>query len=423
MKKNKEILEKILILFIIIICLMMAMFKVYSREFFGILLLGINGYMLWKYRKNRLLFFSMLIIMYFNYSFVITRYIGTTSSLLDSLYRQLYNEKTLYISIIMQIIFLCVINLIVGRVENVEIDKIENTLEKFRYRKIMIFIMQFVLILILIYHLLMGINYNTTIFEYSIYFFIFIFYYCKNDNKNKIITEIILIFFAIYSIKCGDRIAVLQFLLVDFIINYLNKFKIKNIIGFLLAGIILFTVAGLYGDFLDYRYDFKDLTMSLVINKFKERRLALDTSVSAYFSGISMIDVSNKYSNEERIKNGIDYFLKYTVIGSKANYITVDILIRQYQVNYGGGLPTCYFYFWYGWSGVFAISIYVGILFKKIKESTINVSSEYNELLSIFIISTIPRWYLYVPTLLFRGIIIFTMFYMIVKIIFIKKVK
>lgn len=249
MKKNKEILEKILILFIIIICLMMAMFKVYSREFFGILLLGINGYMLWKYRKNRLLFFSMLIIMYFNYSFVITRYIGTTSSLLDSLYRQLYNEKTLYISIIMQIIFLCVINLIVGRVENVEIDKIENTLEKFRYRKIMIFIMQFVLILILIYHLLMGINYNTTIFEYSIYFFIFIFYYCKNDNKNKIITEIILIFFAIYSIKCGDRIAVLQFLLVDFIINYLNKFKIKNIIGFLLAGIILFTVAGLYGDF------------------------------------------------------------------------------------------------------------------------------------------------------------------------------
>ena len=158
-------------------------------------------------------------------------------------------------------------------------------------------------------------------------------------------------------------------------------------------------------------------TISYVIEQIKERRLALDTSVSAYFSGISMIDVAENYTNSFRINNAIEYFTKYTILGNRANYKEIDLVIRDYQVNYGGGLPTCYFYFWAGWIGVIAISLYVGFLFKIINKRK---NSEYTELLSLFIVSTIPRWYLYIPTLLFRGILIFSIFYVVIYLFFLK---
>lgn len=422
---KKEILkkfDKIIFIIIIICCSFFVIFQKYNKTLLGILLLCINTYMIIKYRKHKLLFLAMLIMCYFNYSFIITRYIGTPSSLLDNLYNQLVNSNTLYISIIMQIFFLCIINLIIGEPEPKENVKYIST-KKFKYRKILILALQIMLVLILMYHLLKGITCNTPLFEYSIFLFIFAFYYSKDDKKNKIITEIILFFFTIYSLKNGDRIAVLQFLLVDFIINYLYKFKAKNIVISLVIGIFIFTFAGLYGDFLDYGYDFKNLTVKFVMEKFNERRMALDTSVSAYFSGISMVDVSNKFSKEYRINNAKEYFTKYTLFGAKVDYKTVDLEIRKFQVNYGGGLPTCYFYFWLGWLGVIVISIYVGILLRTVNKSVKLNSKDYTKMLSIFIVSTIPRWYLYVPTLLFRGVAIFSIIYAIIYFLFLKDIK
>lgn len=408
---KKQMIDRIITIGILILCIVLVIFQKYNKTFLGLLLMGINTYMLIKYRKHKLLFLATLIIWYFNYSFVISRYIGTNTALLENLYKQIINGDTLYISIIMQIIFLCIINLIVGEIK--EEDRNEDKEENIKYRKIFIFLIQVALIIILIYHLVKGITYNTTLFEYSLLLFILAFYYSKGDKVNRIITEVILVIFSLYSISCGERIAVLQFLIVDFVINYLDKFKIKYIILCIILGIVAFTLAGLYGDFLDYNWDFKDLTPKFIIEKFTERRLALDTSVSAYFSGVSMVDVSNKYSNEVRLNNAFEYFIKYTFLGSKANYTTLDILVREYQTNYGGGLPTCYFYFWFGWIGVIMISIYVGILFRCVKNSTKTGTNTFTKMLSIFVVSTTPRWYLYTPTMLFRGIIIFSIVYAI----------
>lgn len=420
-KVNNKMKDVLITIIIITICFISLLLNKYNNTFLGAILIFINIYMTFKYRKNKLIFCGMLIILYFNYSFVITRYIGEPSSLLNNLYAQLINNDTLNIAIIIQIIFLCIVNIIIGNCKSTEkLIKDNYKFNNVKYKQILIIALQLALILILAYHLISNISYNTTLLEYSIILFIFIFYYSRENKKNKIFTEIILILFSIYSLKNGDRIAVLQFLLADFIINYLDKLKIKNLILCLIMGIFIFTFAGLYGDFLDYGYDFKNLTFSYVVNQIKERRFALDTSVSAYFSGVSMIDVADNYSIEFRINNAVEYFVKYTVLGSKANYKTLDLEIRKYQVNYGGGLPTCYFYFWMGWIGVIIISIYIGSLFRIINKENKN---EYMELLSLFIISTIPRWYLYVPTLLFRGIIIFSIFYSIIKILFLKNKK
>lgn len=422
MKKN-NILKKIdLMLIFLTICIFLfaIIFKIYDTSFLGLYLLTVNIYLCIKFSKDKKLFFLFIIIFYFNFSIVISRYIGTPSSVMKDVYTQLVNENSMIIGIILQILFLVIINTIISyKSKSVKNEKvIDINIDNFKYRKILVCILQICLVLILFYHIFLKVTVATTLLEYSIILFIFALYFSKNDKKNRIITETILILFAIYSFKNGDRIALLQIILADFIINYIDKIKVRQILLLMIIGIFAFTLLGLYGDFLIYGQDFKNLTLEYTLNEIKERRFALDTSVSAYFTGVSMIDVMNEYKVQERIADGIEYFTKYTFLGSKSGYTHIEYKIKEYQENYGGGLLTCRFYYWYNWVGVILISSYIGILIRNV---IMNPNSLYKSLLSVFLISTVPRWYLYDPSLLFRGVILFSIFYYIISEIFIKE--
>lgn len=414
--KNSNInalIDKCIIGITVMVFILAFGFKIYNFNFLGIYLMIINIYMILKY-KDKKIFLLMIMMLYFNYSFVVCKYIGEESNLLKSLYAQLSSKNTMLAGILFQILFLVIINIILGnKKNNVEIFCDGNIF--FRYRKWVIFELQILLIIILFYHLIKKITVNTTLFEYSIILFIFLLYLCKDDKKNRIFSEIVLLLFAIYSLKNGDRIAVLQFMIVDFSINYIEKIRKSTIILFIIGGIFIFTFLGLYGDILDAGKDMKVLNFEYTIQNIKDRRLALDTSVSAYFSGLSMIDVSNKYTIKERIKDGIIYFTNYTLNGARSGYIQVGDKIRDYQINYGGGFLTCYFYFWFGWIGVMLISVYIGIILKKIFYS--QKHKMYVYIFTIYFVSTAPRWYMYAPSLLFRGFIFFNIIYLLIKIL------
>lgn len=426
--KNVDVTISVIL---ILISAFSIIFRITNNTVFAILLLALNIYMLIKNKDNKLMLITLLMIFYFNYSFAIIKYIGEPAKLLHTLYEQLNDyEMTMHIGIISQIIFLAIINIILNinkmnivnkinlnklKLNKLNFNKINIIVSKLKTdikdKKLIVRIMQVALCIILLFHLIMKIDYNTTIFEYSLFLFIIAFYFSKDNKKSIRITEGILVGFCIYSILCGERIAVLQLLIVDFVMNYMEKLKVKTIVLLICLGVIFFTIAGLYGDFLDYKMDFKELDIKYIVNTFKERRLALDTSVSAYFSGLSMIDLRHNYSGVERVTDLLIYLTKYTVLGASANYVTPDIRMLQYQVNYGGGFITSYFYFWAGWIGIIGISTYVGFLFKNIKHKYEN---DYLKMLSIVVVSTLPRWFLYVPTFLFRGLILFTILYLVV---------
>lgn len=421
-KKNKiiKIVDWTLLFFTFLIFLFSIIFhEDYYKTFLGIYLLIINGYLCIKWRNSKRMFFLFIILFYFNFSVAISRYIGNASSVMKDVYTQIENQDTMIIGILLQILFLQIINLIVGNKEGkLDIQNKENKdIIEFKYRKVLVLLLQICLILILSYHVIFNITQATTILEYSIFLFIFALYFSKNDKKNRIITEILILLFAIYSLKNGDRIAILQIILADFIINYIEKIKIKYILIIMIIGILIFTCLGLYGDFLIYGYDFKNLTIQYAIDEVKERRFALDTSVSAYFTGVSMIDVRNNYTVASRINDGIDFFTKYTFLGNKSGYVHIPTKIREYQLNYAGGFLTCYFYYWFSWIGVIFISCYVGLLIKKV---IVNSDNLYKQLLSILLVATVPRWYLYDPILLFRGIILFSIFYYIISKLFLE---
>ena len=288
-RKNKKIvLSGIVLIFIIGLIILNFNFK----TILGVFLLMYNLGLMYKFRKNKKMFFLFLVLFYFNYSFCITKYIGTESNLLSAVYGQLQNESSYIICIAQQIIFLVILDILISKKNN-SLNVYENEITNFKYRKVLIYLLDSFLVFTLLYHIINKITVNTAWFEYSIYIFIFALYFTKQDKHLKIFTELILVAFSIYSLKNGDRIAVLQFLIVDFLINYINKFSMKKILLAMISGILIFTFLGLYGDILDFSKDFEKLNVEYTINKIKERRFALDTSVSAYFSGLSIVDLRN----------------------------------------------------------------------------------------------------------------------------------
>lgn len=414
--KKTNYIDVIFYVTTIFIILFAMFFKIYSYTFLGIYLLIYNIYLLLKYRETKKMFILFFIILFFNYSFIISRYIGTPSSLLNEMYLQLRNKESLLKAILLILSMLTIIDSILRKekYKEIQIEKID-----FKYRKILILIMQITLIAILVFHLVNSITNATTLLEYSIFIFIFCFFLSKYDHKNRIITELILLAFAIYSIKNGDRIAILQILIVDFLINYIDKLKYKTIIALICVGIVIFTLFGLYGDILEYNgQNFEAVNIQNTIKQLQKRRLALDTSISAYFTSTSMIDVADQYSVGERITDGFDYLIRGTIMG-KRDSTPLPYKIKTYQNNYGGGFITGYFYYWFGYIGVAFISIYLGCVIKKSFKS----DSIYGNMITILIISTVPRWYMYEPNFLFRGILMFSVFYYIIKKIFMKGIK
>lgn len=418
--KIKKMDVFLLILSITIIILSIN-YNLLSKTFLGIYLLFLNIFTLVKVRNDKGIFVIIFALLYFNFSYIISRYIGTPSSTVSDLFTNIKLSNTMIISIDSQILFFAILNFMIGD----KIKKPASMLNKkisFPYRKILVFLLELLLILILLYHLINNITESTTLLEYSIILFVFALYLTKDSKSEKLVVELILIIFSLYSLKNGDRIAILQFILADFLVNYVNKFSIKQIVTVLLIGIFLFTFFGIYGDLLDANSDMNNLSIKNTYDTLLDRRFAIDTSVAAYHAGLTIIESSTRYySFVERIKNGFSYFTVYTILGKNlSGYVPLNVDVLKYYGNVGGGYLTSYFYFWLGWGGISLIAIYIGkliIIFNNNGEKNIYVN-----LLSVFVLSTFPRWYLYAPDLLFRGVFLFSIVYFIISFVFFKNV-
>lgn len=402
----------ILIFSMLLICTFF--FGLYNLVFLGIYLLSINIYICYKFRNNKIIFFSFFILLYFNFSFVFSKYFNDTE-MLRSLFLQITDKGTYAISILSIIFLFSCINLALDKNKCINLNECDIEIN-FKYSNLIIYALQFVLILLLLYCCITGIVKALVFVEYSIFLFIICFVFSKNNKISKIITEIIMIGFMFVAFKAGARIAVLQFILADFIINYSGKFKMKTILFFMLLGLVLFTYIGNYRQFLLTTQDYSDLSIKNTLSSLTENGLSLDTSISSYMTTLSVFECASKFSTEERVSDGLGYFI-YSFTGNHEYYSNLDYKILRYMINCGGGFPTGYFYYYFEYWGILLISFYIAFILKRIFIK----DTMFIKLFRIYVISTIPRWYLYEPTPLIRGAFLFVIFYICLK--FIIKIK
>lgn len=411
--KKSNFLIFVYILIVTLYTIFCLLFSSYNSSLLAMLLLVMNLLSVYMFKDNKKMFFLLLVVFYFNYSILICKYLFGSTFLLQNLFNQVPKE-TLDFNLVLFTLFNSLFILFLFKYKDKkEIEYVSVNMNP-RARKLILFAIYSYIIFVLFYHVFARITYNTALFEYLVVVFIIGFYISKEYKNEKIFLEILMILCSIYQLYIGERISVLDFLIVDFMINYIDKLSKSKIVVYFVAAICFFTFMGVYGDLLDSHNNLSNFSFKYVYNQFYERRFALDTSVSAYFSSVSIVSSSTHYSKLERLKNFRDYMTKFLLLGSRGGYNNLSEISHKYYVHYGGGYLYSYFYYWLGLFGI----IFIAFLISKFLKYGFYVNKEkskpFNYLLAVYLISTMPRWYLYEPTTLFRGFIIFIVVYIMV---------
>ncbi len=401
---------------------MLALYGYFFRKSANLVALSVmvlNIFSIIKYRKNIILLVAFLWMFYCDYSVIFAKYFYNITAF-KVMYGQLKFDDTMLKSIFILFVFHYIVLFILNIKSKVKkndetFDYIMTTKKiKDKYINMICYLLLFAIIFVIINNLFIHIiTIRDTILEYIFIPILLCCFYGRNNYKLRNILFIIVMIYSFEMVRLGARVSIIEPLIAVVMLLLSKLLTVKRVILGFFLGIYVFTAAGLYGDNLansSNKYDYSNI--KFVVSLMNERKFTLDTSYSSYWTGLTFIESMQYVSKEDRLKNFIDYSIKYTFFGSNSNYRNLPSISRNYYVHCNGGYITSYFYYWLGFLGIFIISLYIGVLFRKINKLDHN-SNDYIKIISIYIISTIPRWYLYNPTPLLRGILITSILYFI----------
>lgn len=380
----------------------------------AIFLLILDIFSLIKHKNNMYLFFLFLCIFYFDFSVICSKYLFQTNTLV-SVYNQINQENIMMLSISLLFVFHSIIEivLLLERKNREVLAKKDNIKDKDVLTKkehfSILFLIGIIGSILIGYYILQLKIIPRTIYEYLLILYVILFYLIKKSNKNfykNFAAGLVLFSFFMSTIE-GARVVALQPIIAYLFSFYIEKMSQKRMLLVFILVIILYTTIGVYGDFLDYGYNLKDFNITYMINVFIQRKFTLDTAISSYWTGITYIMTAHKFDISFRLKNFIEFISTYAILGSKSSYLQLQDISICYYVHYFGGFIFSYFYFWLGWLGMVIGGTYIGKLLKFIKNNTTDTSvqSPLMKIIPVYIVASFPRWYLYFPTPLFRGMI------------------
>lgn len=388
-------------------------------NFVSIYVIILSVYLICSSRHNTLLIILFSILAYCNYSIVFSNYLNIVENTMYTQYvgTEVWKESIYIILLFMALMtfFLSISNFNKFRKNSSANIKFENDRNSNQFLSICLISIAVVLILIFIF----GFKKPTetgergspsTLYEYAILLFIICFYF-SNKKFYKISIIIILIMFSVQNFIYGGRITGLQLIIVLYIMVLEKYINIKKMIPFAIAGFLGMSVVGSVRGYLMSG----DISLSMIFENLKNKMFTLDTAYSAYYTSMTFIKAEDFTSNFERFNFFIN-FLKSIIFGgySSENVSVAHYTIKYFHHNYGGILPF-FFHFYFGWSGVVIISIYVAFLINKISKLNTN-SSGISKCIGVFVVASTFRWYLYFPITITRSILILGVCYYILNI-------
>lgn len=404
--KEKSILK----IFFYAILLLIASYNIISSNFnelnnktIAITVLIMSVYLMIAYRKNLMLFIIYFAILFFNYSIIVPVYLSSKDVFIFHLITDI---RIRGIGINVLLIFMILLLFLRKNNKN---GKLDTNIFLINNPKNLFIVSMLIVILIFVFLLAInGIGIGP-IYEYSIILFILGFYYSGNSKLIKTLFTMILFCFCLLTFVTGDRVSVLQMLIAYFILIFNRKVTYKSILPIILIGIIFMTFLGLYGDGVSLN----SLSLTNIFSLLEKRYFSLDTAYSAFFTSLTFIGVKDIVPISTEIGLFFSFLTSMLFGGSIVENAALPLFTRQYMVHYNGGILPVYFYFYLGWIGIIIPAILVAFYTRKI-QSLNEKSSPYLKLMLLYITSTVPRWYLYSPSSLIRGVLVFSVFYFLI---------
>ena len=252
-----------------------------------IYLLMINVYMMLQSRQNFLLFIIFFIILFSNYSIVYSNYIMKFD---DTMFTDVLSQHSQLVSLNVLVLFNLFLFLFV-RWKNIRPHfKINIFIDSANKDNVIVFVLTLILIFVFFFGFQLPEEEGargtpSTIYEYSLIFFILFFYY---SGSQKIIVYAGLLIVLLYSLQnfiFGGRIYGLQFLLVAYIMFLMHRVPMYKVLIGILVFFVLFSIIGVVrGAILSMDADIKSILVSLI-----EKGFSLDTAYSAYYTSESFV--------------------------------------------------------------------------------------------------------------------------------------
>ena len=240
------------------------------------------------------------------------------------------------------------------------------------------------------------------LYEYSVILFIIGYHYAGTQSDRKRLT-ILLLLFSVQNLILAGRITALQLVLVYYLVSVMPDTKVFKYLPCVLLAFLTFSIVGaLRGSLFDG--SIRDFGIHSIL----DQKFTLDTAYSAFHTSITFYKTEEIISVSSRILL-LGQYIKYLVFGGEVPDSNLSNFTHDYYDHYYGGVLPNYCQFYLGIIGIVLISLYIGGILLKVPR--LSPVRRYRDCLVVYVIATAPRWFLYTPTPLFRGVMFFSVTY------------
>ena len=366
-------------------------------------LFSVNILLVFCNRKNRYTFFLSLFIFWFNYSIFYANYFSNIQS---SFFDDAYTDYGLY-GFKIVLCFTCLLSIFTPLCRK---DKTEREIKIFDYNGSSNNVLIIIYLILLAVIMIVGFGRPTEqgergtptpLYEYSTILFIVGYYFLGKNKLYRIISSIILLLYCFQNLFFGGRITALQLLLILFFFFYDSR-KINWTIV-LICGVVGMVIFSSIGEFrANFRLNISFLQSAT--QAIKKDMGTLDTAYSAYYTSLTFLKVKTVTSVSDRLLLFWEFIKSIFLGGSVPNSSLAQVTMQYYQ-HYEGGVLPFFGYFYLGPMGLVLFSALIAwylCIIKKIKSD----SSGFKKCFVVYITITTPRWYLYSPSQLLRGVLL-----------------
>lgn len=422
---RKKVLCGIILYLLLIIGLYMVQYTESINKVIGITTVILSVVWVYQCWNNLYLLILSLFVSYSNYSIVMGIYLDT-SLRPEFLYPQIQDVQVYGIGIAMM--FLVMFNLVVltpkyNNVNNLDISLL--FIRKENDNKLLFFIAMalFILFMILGYQVSFGTRgVSSPLYEYDTIFLIIMFYFSGARKINRFLCAICCCFYVLTSLLNGTRVEALACMIILFLCLARKGIKHWVVLVGMIAGLFVFSgIGAIRGNWAILSKGASGIFTALFKNK-----MVFDTCTHAYFPMLCMIEQFKEFSFGSAV-HYLFAFLATIFMGQSRvkDGDLIQVMANKYYHNYGG-VTAGFFWVWFSYIGsiVYALIIYV---YEKFIANSSGNPSDYSMCMILYVVAFVPRWYLYGPWALLRGvlicIIVFSFFSMANKIFRLKRGK
>ncbi len=248
----------------------------------------------------------------------------------------------------------------------------------------------------------------SAIYEYSVILIILGFYFSGKRRLFQLLYVGIAAAFALQNFMYGGRITGVQVVLCVVLCFYVDRLTFRLAIPAAVAFFVAMVAVGAYRAHLS-GVDAADV-LDVVGQSLERTKLTMDTAYSANYCSLTFLQFMKDTTLFQRLYYFGCWVLSMFLGGGVANSNLASLTAQAGYVHFGGGILPYFAYFYLGIPGVLLLAGYLGWLLRKAARTTVE-SSGLARCMTVYLVSTVFRWYLYSPSELFRGVMLMCVFY------------